>query len=392
MTGFSFQVVAEDPHSAARAGVLHTPHGEILTPTFVPVGTQAAVKAVSPDELREVGAQIVLANTYHLYLRPGADVVAELGGLHAFMNWDRPIVTDSGGFQVYSLADNRAITEQGVTFRSHIDGSEHLFTPESVVAIEEQLGADIIMPLDECTPYPCDRDYAAQSLQRTHRWAERARAAQRRSDQALYGIVQGSVYADLRRHSAETLAEIGFPGYAIGGLSVGEPKAVMHEMLEASITYLPPDRPRHLLGVGAPEDFFAGVARGVDTFDCVLPTRIARNGTLLVPSGRINIRNAAYARDPRPIQEGCTCYTCRNYSRAYLRHLRHSQEILGLRLATIHNLHFTLDLMRQIRDSILDGNFSDRKQAFLAGYETVSERVRQREAAQRRQARRQNDS
>ena len=384
---FSFEIVAEDTHSAARAGVLHTPHGDIPTPVYMPVGTRATVKTVTPDELRAAGAAIILGNTYHLYLRPGAGVVAEMGGLHRFMGWERPLLTDSGGFQVFSLAANRTIAEEGVTFRSHIDGSLHLFTPEAVVAIEEQLGADIMMPLDECVPYPCPREYAAEALGRTHRWAERARRAQSRPDQALFGIVQGSTYADLRRQSAATLAALDFPGYAIGGLSVGEPKAEMHAMLESSVPFLPRGRPRHLLGVGSPEDFFEGIARGVDMFDCVLATRIARHGALLVPAGRLNIRNAQHERDPRPIQEGCTCYTCRRFSRAYLRHLFQTEELLGLRLATLHNLHFLLDLLARIRASILDGTFMSLRQEFLSGFTAVPEEVRREEAARRRQGR-----
>jgi queuine tRNA-ribosyltransferase len=387
MTAFSFEVVAEDAHSAARAGLLHTPHGDIPTPVYMPVGTRAAVKTVSPDELRAAGATIILGNTYHLYLRPGADVVAELGGLHRFMGWDRPILTDSGGFQVFSLAANRKVAEEGVTFRSHIDGSVHLFTPESVVAVEEQLGADILMPLDECTPYPCPREYVEESLGRTHRWAERAQRAHVRPDQALFGIVQGSTYADLRRQSAETLAAMDFPGYAIGGLSVGEPKAEMHAMLDASVPHLPHGRPRHLLGVGSPEDFFQGVARGIDMFDCVLATRIARHGALLVPTGRLNIRNAQYERDPHPVEEGCTCYTCQRFTRAYLRHLFQGGESLGLRLATIHNLHFLLNLVQRIRESILAGTFATFKDEFLAGFEAVPEQVRWDEASRRPRAR-----
>jgi queuine tRNA-ribosyltransferase len=388
MTPFSFEIVAEDAHTAARAGVLHTPHGDVPTPVYMPVGTRATVKTVTPDELRAVGATIVLGNTYHLYLRPGADVVAEMGGLHRFMGWEHPLLTDSGGFQVFSLAANRTVDEEGVTFRSPIDGSTHLFTPESVIAVEEMLGADILMPLDECVPYPCSREYAQEALGRTHRWAERSLRAHTRTDQSLFGIVQGSTYADLRRQSAETLAGMDFPGYAIGGLSVGEPKAEMHAMLEASVPFLPTDRPRHLLGVGSPEDFFAGIARGIDMFDCVLATRIARHGTLLVPSGRLNIRNAQYERDPLPIQEDCACYTCQHFSRAYLRHLFRSKELLGLRLATIHNLHFLLDLITRIRASILTGTFMSLREAFLTGFTAVPEQVRQAEAARRRQARR----
>ncbi len=383
----SFEIVAEDPHSAARAGILHTPHGDVPTPVFIPVGTQATVKTVSPDELREGGATIVLANTYHLYLRPGTDVVAELGGLHRFMAWDGPILTDSGGFQVFSLAANRQVAEEGVTFRSHIDGSLHLFTPEKVIEFQEKLGADVIMPLDECTPYPCSRDYAEEAHRRTLRWAERSRQAHRRPEQALFGIVQGSIYPDLRRESAETLADMDFPGFAIGGLSVGEPKEAMHAMLEVCVSILPREKPRHLLGVGSPEDFFEGVARGMDMFDCVLPTRIARHGALLVREGRLNIHNASYARDPRPVEEGCTCYTCRRFSRAYLRHLFQSREILGLRLATLHNLHFLLRLLEGIRRSILHGMFPVFKEEFLSTFRPVPEEVRQNEAARRRPAR-----
>ncbi len=385
MTAISFEIVAELPGSAARAGVLHTPHGDVPTPAFVPVGTRAAVKTVTPDELRAVGATVVLSNTYHLYLRPGADLVAEMGGLHHFMAWDGPIVTDSGGFQVFSLAANRSISEEGVTFRSHIDGSVHLFTPESVMEVEQKLGADIIMPLDECTSYPVSHEYAEEALERTHRWAERARRAHSRPDQALYGIVQGSTYPDLRRRSAETLAAMGFPGFAVGGLSVGEPKEVMNEMLEVCVPLLPRERPRHLLGVGSPEDFFAGVARGIDTFDCVLPTRIARHGALLVPTGRLNIHNAQYAHDPRPVQEECGCYTCRTFSRAYLRHLFQVEELLGLRLATIHNLYFMLALMRRIRQSVIEGNLPAWQDEFLAAFKTVPEEVRRFEAQRRRQ-------
>ncbi len=386
-TGAFFEIVAEDPHSAARAGILHTPHGDVPTPVFIPVGTQATVKTVSPDELREMGATIVLANTYHLYLRPGADVVAELGGLHRFMAWDGPILTDSGGFQVFSLAGSRQVAEEGVTFRSHIDGSLHMLTPEKVIEIQEKLGADIVMPLDECTPYPCPRDYAEEAHQRTLRWAERSRKAHRRPDQALFGILQGSVYPDLRRASAEALVAMDFPGYAIGGLSVGEPKEQMHAMLEVCVSFLPREKPRHLLGVGSPEDFFEGVARGVDMFDCVLATRIARHGALLVREGRLNIHNASYARDPRPVEEGCTCYTCRRFSRAYLRHLFQSQEVLGLRLATLHNLHFLFRLLEDIRRSILSGNFLAFKEEFLSTYRPIPEDVRQNETARRLRAR-----
>ena len=371
---FRFDLIATDPHSRARAGLIHTPHGVVPTPAFIPVGTQATVKALTPRDLREVGASILLANTYHLYLRPGSEVIARLGGLHRFMGWDGPLITDSGGFQVFSLAELRKVDADGVTFRSHLDGSIHRLTPEKAIAIQEQLGADIILCLDEC-PEPMDRAYNEEALVRTHAWAARCREAQKRDDQALFGIVQGGIFPDLRRASAEYLVGLDFPGYAIGGLSVGEPKEKMHEMLEVMAECLPEDRPRHLLGVGAPEDFFECVARGVDMFDCVLPTRMARNGAVLTPTGRINLRNARYADDPAPIVEGCTCYTCRNFSRAYLRHLIKAGEILGLHLTTLHNLHFTLDLMRRIREAILAGTFSELKEEFLASYEARDYRM-----------------
>jgi len=382
---FGFELLLKkDPHSQARAGVIHTPHGPIPTPVFAPVGTQATVKTVSPKELRELGASLILANTYHLYLRPGPDTIADLGGLHGFMGWDGPIMTDSGGFQVFSLARLRAVDVTGVTFRSHLDGSEHLLTPEKAIEIQEKLGADIILCLDEC-PEPLDYDYNVQALERTHHWAERCKQAHTRHDQALFGIVQGGAFADLRRQSAEFITALDFPGYSIGGLSVGEPKEVMHEMLEATVSLLPEDKPRHLLGVGSPEDIFEGVDRGIDIFDCALPTRIGRNGAVFTRPGRLNLRNARYADDPAPIEEGCDCYTCRYFSRAYLRHLIMAKEILGLRLATLHNLHFMLNLMRQIREAILAGTFAALKEEFLANYEIVPHEARQRNRGARKQ-------
>ncbi len=382
---FGFELLLKkDPHSQARAGVIHTPHGPIPTPVFAPVGTQATVKTVSPKELRELGASLILANTYHLYLRPGPDTIADLGGLHGFMGWDGPIMTDSGGFQVFSLARLRAVDVTGVTFRSHLDGSEHLLTPEKAIEIQEKLGADIILCLDEC-PEPLDYDYNVQALERTHHWAERCKQAHTRHDQALFGIVQGGAFADLRRQSAEFITALDFPGYSIGGLSVGEPKEVMHEMLEATVSLLPEDKPRHLLGVGSPEDIFEGVDRGIDIFDCALPTRVARNGAAFTRPGRLNLRNARYADDPAPIEEGCDCYTCRYFSRAYLRHLIMAKEILGLRLATLHNLHFMLNLMRQIREAILAGTFAALKEEFLANYEIVPHEARQRNRGARKQ-------
>lgn len=372
---FSFELLVEDKTTHARAGVIHTPHGDIPTPVFAPVGTQATVKTLTPADLTSLGAKLILSNTYHLYLRPGADLIADFGGLHHFMQWPGPILTDSGGFQVFSLEGLRKIDEEGVTFRSHIDGSEHRFTPERVIAIQEKLGADIIMAFDECPP-PTDYDYNVEALARTHRWAERCRAAQTRTDQALYGIVQGGIFADLRAQSAEFLAGLDFPGYGIGGLSVGETKAQMHAMLDIIHPILPRRKPRYLMGVGSPEDLFECVARGVDQFDCVLPTRIARNGAVFTRHGRISLRNARFAADKDPIEPGCECYTCQTFSRAYLRHLIIAKEILALRLTTLHNLHFILDTMRRIRQSIFDGTFADYKNRFLAGYRPVPEERR----------------
>ncbi len=375
MSRFSYTLIKTDAHTRARAGVFSTPHGDIPMPVFAPVGTQATVKTVTPDELEQAGATLILSNTYHLYLRPGADLIARLGGLHRFMRWPHPILTDSGGFQVFSLQDLRQIDEDGVTFRSYLDGSTHRFTPEKAVALQEQLGADIIMCFDECAE-PHDRAYNEQALRRTHRWAERCRAAQRRADQALFGIVQGGIFPDLRARSAEFLTQLDLPGYAIGGLSVGESKDKMHAMLDVVTPLLPEDRPRYLMGVGSPEDLLEGVSRGIDMFDCVLPTRTARNGGLMTRDGRINLRAARYAEDGGPIEEGCDCYTCRRFSRAYLRHLLKVKEMLGLRLATIHNLRFMLRLIGEIRQSILNGEFAAFKQDFLGRYRIVPHAVR----------------
>ncbi len=372
---FSFELLHEDPHSHARAGIIHTPHGDIPTPVFAPVGTQATVKTLTPADLTELNATLILANTYHLYLRPGPELIADFGGLHQFMQWPRPILTDSGGFQVFSLEGLRKIDEEGVTFRSHLDGSTHRFTPERVIEIEEMLGADIIMAFDECPP-PTDYDYNVAAMNRTHRWAERCRAAQRRTDQALYGIVQGGVFPELRAQSAAFLAGLDFPGYGIGGLSVGETKAQMHAMLEVMHPILPRHKPRYLMGVGSPEDLFECVARGVDQFDCVLPTRVARNGAVFTRHGRVNLRNARFATDKNPIEPGCQCYTCRTFSLAYLRHLVVAKETLALRLATIHNLHFLLEIMRRIRQAIFDGTFTAYKDEFLANYRAVPESER----------------
>jgi queuine tRNA-ribosyltransferase len=362
---FSFDLLAA--HHAARAGVFHTPHGDLLTPVFAPVGTQATVKAVTPAQLKGTGATLVLSNTYHLYLRPGADLVAEMGGLHQFMQWPDPMLTDSGGFQVFSLSDTRKVDAEGVTFKSHIDGSTHRFTPESSIAIQEQLGADIIMAFDECA-VPDDLAYIRKAMDRTHAWVERCVAAKTRPDQALFGIVQGGVFPDLRAQSARFIASLDLPGCAIGGLSVGETKQQMHEMLEVVNPLLPANKPRYLMGVGAPEDLINGIARGVDIFDCVLPTRLARHNAAFTRTGRINLMNAAFARDPRPIDETCQCYTCRTFTRAYLRHLIVAKEILASTLVSIHNIQFLVSLVQRARQAILDQRFDLFAQEFLATY------------------------
>jgi queuine tRNA-ribosyltransferase len=361
---YQFTLLAVD--GCARAGLFETPRGAVPTPVFMPVGTQATVKAASPRDLHEMGATVVLANTYHLYLRPGDERIARLGGLHAFMGWDGPILTDSGGYQVFSLAQRREIDADGVTFRSHLDGSEHRFTPEKVIAIQENLGADIITCLDECAE-PLDYDYNAQALARTHAWAERCRAAKNRPDQALFGIVQGGVFPDLRERSARFLTGLGFDGYAIGGLSVGETKEQMHGVLELLDPLLPSGRPRYLMGVGTPQDLVECVARGVDMFDCVLPTRMARNGGALTRTGRLNLRNARFADDPSPIEPGCTCYACAHFSRAYIRHLTRANEILGHHLLTLHNLHLMLTIARELREAVLAGRFQAYREAFWRG-------------------------
>lgn len=363
-----FHVETACPATGARTGLLKTPRGQLETPVFMPVGTQASVKTMTPHEVEDIGFRIILANTYHLYLRPGADLVAEAGGLHRFMRWPHSILTDSGGFQVFSLAKLRKIEEEGVTFQSHLDGSRHFISPEKSIAIQEQLGADIIMAFDECAPYPCDYEYARRSMELTHRWAARCQKAHQRRDQALFGIVQGSVYADLRAASARTLVDMDFPGYGIGGLSVGEPKEIMLQMLDVVQEILPLDKPRYLMGVGAPEDLVEGVARGVDMFDCVLPTRIGRHGTVFTRTGTIIVRDARYARDFGPLDPDCDCYVCRHYTRAYIRHLFKSGEVLALRLATWHNLAFLQRLMVDIRTAIRQGTFPEFRRRFLAGY------------------------
>lgn len=356
---------------AARAGVFHTPHGPVQTPVFAPVGTQATVKAVEPRELREMGASLILSNTYHLYMRPGDALIDALGGLHRFMAWDGPILTDSGGFQVFSLGEMRRIDEDGVTFRSHLDGSVHRFTPEKSIQIQHHLGSDIIMCFDECPP-PLDRDIVRSACARTQHWARRCAEEHYRSGrtdrQALFGIVQGGIFPDLRAESAATITALDLPGYAIGGLAVGETKAQMLTTLEQTVPLLPRNRPRYLMGVGSPEDLVNGVARGIDVFDCVLPTRVARNGAAMTRLGRINMRNLQHATESGPIEEGCTCYACSHFSRAYVRHLVKANEILGHQLLTLHNLHFLLTLMREMRAAILDGTFSAYAADFLANY------------------------
>jgi len=376
-TPFSFTLQATDTRTGARAGVVRTPHGDVPTPIYMPVGTQATVKTLTPDELTAAGASIILANTYHLSLRPGADRVARFGGLHRFMGWNGPILTDSGGFQVFSLGHLRKVDENGVTFRSHVDGSPQRFTPERVIQLEEELGADIIMPLDECLPYGVDERAATVALDRTQRWAERCRAARTRPDQALFGIVQGGMYPALRRRAATMLDELDLPGYAIGGLSIGESKAEMHAMLEEVTPLLPAHMPRYLMGVGAPEDLFEGVARGVDMFDVVLPTRLARNGAFFTMDGRLNIRNSRFADVEDPIMPGCACYTCARFSLGYLHHLFRVEELLGYRLATLHNVTFMLTLAGTIRRAVLDGTFVELHERFLAGYRAPNATVRE---------------
>ena len=365
-----FKVLATDPSSAARAGILKLAHGDVPTPVFMPVGTQASVKTLSPQDLRDIGAPIILGNTFHLYLRPGAELIERFGGIHGFMAWDRPILTDSGGFQVFSLSDIRRVDDDGVDFRSPFDGTRHRFTPESAMATQKALGADIAMAFDECAAHDCGEAYTLVALERTTAWAKRCKQwwteqvdPQR---QSLFGIVQGGMFPELRRRSARELVELDLPGYAIGGLSVGESHEQQWAMLEVLEPALPKDKPRYLMGVGTPEELWEGVARGVDMFDCVFPTRIARNGTLFTPEGRLVLRNTRYRDDPRPVDARCGCYTCRTFSRAYLRHLLQTGELLGLRLNSLHNLAHMLTLAAQIRKSIENGRFSEERRAFQA--------------------------
>lgn len=389
-SSFSFTIDAECSETWARAGTIQTPHGSIRTPIFMPVGTQATVKSVSPEELRAAGAQIILANTYHLMLRPGSELIASLGGLHSFMHWDGPILTDSGGFQVFSLGHLRKLSEEGAAFKSHLDGSLQLLTPESVMRIEAELGADIILPLDICAPYPCSFAEAKKAMEVTHRWAERALVIKERyrPEQALFGIVQGTFDPELREQSARFIGNLPFSGLAIGGLSVGEPKALMWEMLRNVTPALPRDKPRHLLGVGSPEDLVLGVGLGMDMFDCVLPTRVARHGGLFTPYGRINIKSARFRAERGPIEEECDCYTCRNYSAAYVHHLARTEEQLYYRLGSIHNIRYMLRLANQLREAVIGGTYTAFRDDFMARYIPASEKVREEQRVKWKAARR----
>lgn len=365
----SYELIKVCNQTGARLGRLHTPHGTIDTPVFMPVGTQATVKGMSPDELKEIEAQIILSNTYHLYIRPGHDLIKEAGGLHKFMNWNRPILTDSGGFQVFSLSALRDLDFDGVTFRSHIDGSKHHFTPEKTIEIQNALGSDIIMAFDECIPYPSEYSYVKKSIQITTAWAKKCKKAHKNTDyQSLFGIIQGGMYKDLRIESANQIIDLDFPGYAIGGLSVGEPAELMYDMLDITVPILPKGKPRYLMGVGSPDYLIEGTIKGIDMFDCVLPTRIGRNGTVMTSAGRIIIRDAKYAKDFSPLDPNCDCYTCRNFSKAYIRHLLKAKEVLGIRLTTWHNLRFLINLMKNIRNAIKDDTLADFRKEFLNSY------------------------
>ena len=369
MPAITYELLHIDKNSGARRGVVHTPHGDIQTPIFMPVGTLATVKAMSPEELKnDVKAQIILSNTYHLYLRPGHDIVKEAGGLHKFMNWDRPILTDSGGFQVFSLSGLRKITEEGVIFNSHLDGSKHIFTPEKVMEIEEALGADIIMAFDECCPYPSDYKYTKNSMERTTRWAARCKEAHITETQGLFGIIQGGFYKDLREISAKDLISLDFPGYAIGGISVGEPKEEFLDILRYTTPLMPENKPRYLMGVGTPDYLIEASIAGIDMCDCVLPTRLARHGTAMTSKGKLVIRNQNFARDWNKLDDECDCYTCKNYTRAYLRHLIKTNEILGMRLLSLHNLRFLTKLMERVRMEIENDNLLEFRKEFYKKY------------------------
>jgi queuine tRNA-ribosyltransferase len=368
-----FEITARDPESASRCALLHTAHGPVETPVFMPVGTQATVKSLSPEDVEDLGFRILLGNTYHLQERPGAELIARLGGLHRFMGWNHAILTDSGGFQVWSLADLNKITEAGVTFKSHLDGSMHFMGPVESMAIQRNLGSDIAMLFDECIPYPATPDYAEKAVGRTLRWAKVCKEQPRSEGQLYFGIVQGGAYAELRAQCAAGLVGIGFDGYAIGGVSVGEPDELILPGVEASVAHLPEDKPRYLMGVGLLDQMLNSIARGVDMFDCVLPTRIARNGAAVTRRGRYAVKNACWKEDARPVEEGCSCYTCRKYTRAYLRHLLHCDELLGYRLLTLHNLHCMQTVMAETRDAIRAGTFSQYRRDFLAGYNKIAE-------------------
>lgn len=369
MTAIRYELIKTDKQTGARLGIVHTPHGSFETPTFMPVGTQATVKTMSPEELKAIDSNIILSNTYHLWLRPGHDIIKEAGGLHKFMNWDRAILTDSGGFQVFSLSEFRKIEEEGVHFRNHLNGDKLFLSPEKAMEIQNALGSDIMMAFDECPPFPATHEYMKSSVERTSRWAERCLNAHARpGDQGLFGIVQGGEFEELRRQSAADLVSMDFPGYAIGGLSVGEPKDIMNRVLEFTTPFLPSDKPRYLMGVGSPDSLIDGAIRGIDMFDCVLPTRIARNGTLMTSNGRLVVKGAQFARDFGPIDENCDCYVCKNYSRAYIRHLIKAEETFGIRLTSYHNLHFLMNLMKQVRQAIREDRLGDFREEFFEQY------------------------
>ncbi|WP_318508244.1 tRNA guanosine(34) transglycosylase Tgt [Bacillus sp. T3] len=369
MSAIRYELIKTCKQTGARLGRVHTPHGSFETPVFMPVGTLATVKTMSPEELKNMGAGIILSNTYHLWLRPGNEIVKEAGGLHKFMNWDRAILTDSCGFQVFSLSDFRKIEEEGVHFRNHLNGDKLFLSPEKAMEIQNDLGSDIMMAFDECPPFPASFEYMKKSVERTSRWAERClNAHQRPQDQGLFGIVQGGEYEELRKQSAKDLVSLDFPGYAIGGLSVGEPKDIMNRVLEFTSPLLPTNKPRYLMGVGSPDSLIDGAIRGIDMFDCVLPTRIARNGTLMTSEGRLVVKNAKYAKDFGPLDPNCDCYTCKNYSRAYIRHLVRCDETFGIRLTSYHNLYFLLKLMEQVRQAIREDRLGDFRDEFFEKY------------------------
>lgn len=364
-----YELIKTCKQTGARLGIVHTPHGSFETPAFMPVGTQATVKTMAPEEIKEMGAGIILSNTYHLWLRPGHEIIKEAGGLHKFMNWDRAILTDSGGFQVFSLSDMRKITEEGVHFRNHLNGSKMFLSPEKAMEIQNALGSDIMMAFDECPPFPATYEYMKASVERTSRWAERClEAHERPQDQGLFGLVQGGEFEELRKQSAKDLVSMDFPGYAIGGLSVGEPKPIMNRMLEYTTPLLPSHKPRYLMGVGSPDSLIDGAIRGIDMFDCVLPTRIARNGTCMTSQGRVVVKNAKYAKDFTPLDPECDCYTCKNYTKAYIRHLIKADETFGIRLTSTHNLHFLQNLMRQVRQAIREDRLGDFREEFFEQY------------------------